>query len=255
MLAKEVAKRLDQPVTAASLLHSHRIDASELDGIPAKILEQQLVEALEAGEREFLVIPLFFGPSRALTEYIPAVVARLEKRFGAVQMTVARPLVEISDPSSVEAVGRMLEWGIEKAVAQAALGGTFQIVLVDHGTPEPRVNEVRNVLASYLSQRAVAGASGVTAASMERRPEPEYAFNEPLLETVLRDPAVKSVPVVLSYLFLQPGRHAGAGGDIAAIVEEARAEDPSLRVIETPLVAECPALPELLARRARSELE
>ena len=72
---------------------------------------------------------------------------------------------------------------------------------------------------------------------MERRPGPAYAFADPLLENALRDrfdtfaAAKATAPdteershllVVVALLFLSPGRHAGPGGDIATILEDAK---------------------------------
>ena len=46
-----------------------------------------------------------------------------------------------------------------------------------------------------------------------------------------------------------PGRHAGAGGDIAEICTAAEAANPGLKVTPTALVGEHPDLVEILQRR------
>ena len=98
---------------------------------------------------------------------------------------------------------------------------------------------------------------------MERRPDPAFDFNEPLLLRVLTEsparierggedpqsarrpsardwlnlPSLSAIvqsdcgglvrphgyPVIVSMAFLSPGRHAGEGGDVAAIIQEALA--------------------------------
>jgi sirohydrochlorin ferrochelatase len=127
--------------------------------------------------------------------------------------------------------------------------GAQRVILVDHGSPRPEVTEVRDRLTRLLAQRLAGRVAGVSAASMERRPEPEYDFNEPLLERALRALPEGRCEVVLAMLFVSPGRHAGPGGDIVQICEAACAERPGLSVRMTPLVGEHPGLISLLVRR------
>ena len=58
---------------------------------------------------------------------------------------------------------------------------------------------------------AAVAAGAVEASSMERREGTEYDFNEPLLENLLGSEGFEK-DVVLSMLFISPGRHAGPGG-------------------------------------------
>ena len=83
---------------------------------------------------------------------------------------------------------------------------------------------------------------------MERREGEEYAFNEPLLENLLGSEGFRR-DVVLSMLFISPGRHAGPGGDIAQICEEAEKTHPGLRTFMSDLFATHPGAIDLLARR------
>ena len=57
--------------------------------------------------------------------------------------------------------------------------------------------------------------------------------------------------IALGMLFLLPGKHAGAGGDVADIVAQAEASHPALRgrIRVSPLLHESPALVDLLAVR------
>lgn len=250
-LAEEVTRLSGEEVTPACLLHSDRIPASELAGQPAPILETCIQQALEAGQRELAVVPLFFGPSRAITEYLPALARRAEKRWGGFSLKVARPLVDLADPSTVRAVGTILVEAMDAVWISARFKVPPYVILVDHGTPEPAVNAVREALVSELGKMLGARVREVTGASMERRPGTEYAFNEPLLETALSRPELVGIPVVVSFLFLQPGRHAGPGGDIEQIIRRAQDLNPKLRVYTTPLVAECNGLAPLLAQRVQ----
>ncbi|WP_206018985.1 sirohydrochlorin chelatase [Salinicola acroporae] len=81
-----------------------------------------------------------------------------------------------------------------------------------------------------------------------------YRFNEPLLETLLASPALADGDVILSMLFLSPGRDAGEGGDIAEICAQAMSRAPGLNVVTTRLVGENDAILELLATRLQQAL-
>jgi hypothetical protein len=79
-----------------------------------------------------------------------------------------------------------------------------------------------------------------------------------MLESVLGTPTLRAAPkggaVVLAMLFLQPGKHAGSGGDVDEIVAQALAEaGPTYGggpILKTELLAPHPRLLELLAQRA-----
>ena len=89
---------------------------------------------------------------------------------------------------------------------------------------------------------------------MERRPEPEYDFNEPLLERAFDQPGFDAGPVIVAMLFLSPGRHAGPAGDIARICAAAEQRHPKLRTVMTDLVGLHPGLIPILVDRVRTGL-
>ncbi|MEY3853943.1 MAG: hypothetical protein RI910_2923, partial [Verrucomicrobiota bacterium] len=118
------------------------------------------------------------------------------------------------------------------------------VLLCDHGSPIPEVTACRNALATSLRQALGLKPEELIACSMERREGAEYDFNEPLLEDALQ--SAKGDAVILM-LFLLPGRHAGAEGDVATIAKE---HAPAcLRWKLSPLLGTHPALPALLFRR------
>jgi sirohydrochlorin ferrochelatase len=123
------------------------------------------------------------------------------------------------------------------------------VVVVDHGSPQRGVADVRNHVAQQLTVELGTAARRVLAASMERRPGPEYDFNDPLLENALRNPLCADGDVVVAMMFLSPGRHAGQGGDVVQICRKAEKSSPGLRVLMTPLVGDHPLIVEILADR------
>ena len=85
---------------------------------------------------------------------------------------------------------------------------------------------------------------------MERRPGEQYAFAEPLLERVVGGaPPYDSGDVVVAMAFVQPGRHAGPGGDVEQSLDAARGRSAGLRTHVTPLLGGSHLVHEVLADR------
>jgi sirohydrochlorin ferrochelatase len=243
--------RLDgAEVRAVSLLHSSAIDAAELGGERAELLEPALAAAAARGENDFVLLPLFFGPSAAVTDYVPERLEALRKKNPNLRVRVARWLVDVTAADDTRMANILAE-----GVRRAALGAGWsrpKVVLVDHGSPQRGVAAVRDFLGGQL-QRLLGGE--VAVASMERRPEPEFAFTEPLLAGLLRDKNFGHGEVVVALQFLSPGRHAGPDGNIAEICAEAMRTQPGLRIIPTGLVGEDERLADVLADRYREKAE
>ncbi len=240
-LAASLSHRVQQPVEAISLLHSSGIDAQLLDGKPAEILFPALERRLEQGGREFVIVPLFFGPSQALTVYVPDNVGRLRKKFLDLRVTLAPHLHASDDPR----LARILADHV-----RAELDGTpARVALVDHGSPVVKVVKVRNELARQLAKELGSAVSAVAPSSMERRPESTYDFADPLLAKLLSSAPWFESRVIVAMQFLLPGRHAGPSGDVAEICRQAEATHPQLRTRMTRLISEHPLLIEILADR------
>jgi sirohydrochlorin ferrochelatase len=247
-LAAALSRRVGRKVEPVSLLHSSAVPAGQLGGRAAEILEPALRRRAEQGARDFLIAPLFFGRSGALTDYIPEQVALLRQTYPDLRVRVARPLAVAGE----DQLARLLETQVRaKLTAGFLRGGQARVVVVDHGSPARAVTQVRNRVTAQLRRRLGARVAGVAASSMERRPGAAYAFTEPLLENLLATPPWNAGPVVVAQLFLLPGRHAGPAGDIAAIIGRVRVKHPGLRVVRTRLLGEHPGLMAILADRLR----
>jgi len=231
-LAQEVGKQIGQPVLPVSTMHSTKIDPALLGGQPAVIFEGAVQQAKLDGIEEIVVIPLFIGPSRAITEYLPKVFA--DAQPGTMKLSIREPLF---GPELVNMLSDNL-----KSTGWTKGSGT--VLLCDHGSPIPEVTACRNALAASLRKELGLMPEELIACSMERREGAEYDFNKPLLEDALQD--AKGDAVILM-LFLLPGRHAGAEGDVATIAKEHAPTD--LRWKLSPLLGTHPALPALLFRR------
>lgn len=276
-LAAEMSGRVGETVHPVSLLHSSDIAPNELDGEPARTLEQFLNQQAEQGERDFFIVPLFFGPSRAIDLFLPNILKSIDVRHGALNARVAPVLCPL--PEGEPRLVDILEANARDAIEQHNLRPS-QIMLVDHGSPMPAVTAVRHWLAAGLAQR-FAGELRVTEAVMERRPDRQYDFNGTLLEEALEAAAPKTKPttgefwtgklsneetpvgnnqqgkqgerapadIVLAMQFVSPGRHAGPGGDIGDIVNSVANRQPGLRIVASRLISDHPLFSDILQDR------
>lgn len=249
-LALALSRATGEAVEATSLLHSYKIDPEQLGGEKAVTLGPLAERAAAQGVTELVILPFFFGPSRALTDYLPERLAEVQASYPRLGIKVARPLVDHQATVDLR-LAQLLADNVRERLAGLSRP---RVVLVDHGSPIPEVTAVRNYLAGQLSVLLADEADSVGFASMERRDGEAYRFNEPLLEGLLASPALAGSDVVLAMLFLSPGRHAGEGGDIAKICERAMARSPGLNVATTRLVGEHDAIVDILATRLQQAL-
>ena len=248
-IAADLSSRVGHIIQPVSLLHSDKVPPAALDGRPAAILVPTLRACLEAGKTDFVILPLFFGPSRALTHYIPQQVDLLKHDYPQLTVTLLPPLVNVDEPADF-ALAHILLRLIHKVVAEQQLLAP-KVVMVDHGTPARAVNAVRNHLGNQLRE-LLPKSTLFSVASMERRDGKKYAFNEPLLENILGRAPFNQGAIVVSMLFLSPGRHAGHGGDIDMICAKAQAQCKDLTFSKTGLVGEVPELVDILESRFRA---
>ncbi|MGB5735929.1 MAG: CbiX/SirB N-terminal domain-containing protein [Thiohalocapsa sp.] len=244
-LAAAMTRRDGEAVHPVSLLHSSSIPPEQLDGRPAETLEPFLQRQIELGVRNFVVVPLFFGRSRAIDVFLPEIAARIEAIAGPFDFRVAPALCPL--PSGEPRLVDILEANV-RTTMQAEHRTPNRILLVDHGSPVPAVTAVRQWLAHRLAQRFI-GLAPVTQAVMERRAGREYDFNGELLGDVLAAAARNGELIILAMQFISPGRHAGAGGDIEGIAREVMESHPGARAVMSPLIGEHPLLAEILSDR------
>jgi sirohydrochlorin ferrochelatase len=243
-LAVRLSGRLGRPVAPVSLLHSSGIDSTLLGGEPAEILFPALERRLAAGQNDFLLLPLFFGPSRALTEYLPENLARLRQKFPELHLKISPPLHAAHDNRLAQILARHVRDELDST-------DTARVVVLDHGSPVGAVTDVRNELAQQVAGLLGSRVAAVAPASMERRAGPEYDFCNPLLADLLATSPWNSGRVIVAMQFLLPGRHAGPAGDVAGICRAAERAHPGLKAQLTKLVADHPLLIDLLADRWR----
>lgn len=253
---RRVARRLETALGAdvqpVSLLHSAAVDPAQLDGVRPQLLESALRTRLESGDRDLVLLPLFFGPSAALTDYLPRRLEPLRRQHPDARIRVGRWLVEPREPGD-RRIAAILADRV-RTVGEAHGLRRPRVVLVDHGSPQRAVTEVRNHLGRQVGRLLATEIRSLAVASMERRPGPAYAFAGPLLAGILDRPDYTEGPVVVALQFLLPGRHAGPDGDVAAICAAAERKRPGLRLHTTELVGDHPGLTDVLADRYREAI-
>ena len=250
-VAVALGRKTSRPIRPVGLLHSDRVESNSLDGEPGTVLLDELGKLLVDGERNFLVLPFFLGPSLGITEWLPGQLEELRGKWPDLRVRVASCLHGEKD----DRLARALRERVRETVSGACVERPF-VALVDHGTPVPEVHAAREKVGQQLRELMEGEVKGVRTCSMERRPEPAYDFNEPLLQNLLVDETVfPAGEVVVAQLFLSPGRHAGADGDVAQICREAEKARPGLRTLPTKPLGDHPLVLELLAERLRECLE
>jgi len=270
-VAERFSAKIGRPIFPVSLAHSDKIPAAALGGEAAKCVEPFLREQLERGDdREFVIVPFFIGPSRAVTRSLPKLIDTLRGEFPDLRVRIASVLHAAGDDSLARILAdRVRSVLSEIGKTEVRRGETetemrVRVALVDHGSPAREVTAVRDKVAAQLAVLLSGDArvAEVAACSMERRPGSAYAFNEPLLETLLareewRGSVEARTLIIVAQLFLLPGRHAGpggdwcasAGGDIAQICARAKERSSHLRTVQTEPLATHPLVVELLAQR------
>ncbi|MEO0797025.1 MAG: CbiX/SirB N-terminal domain-containing protein [Verrucomicrobiota bacterium] len=250
-VAKSLGARLESEIVPVSLLHSSKVPPEKLGGTPAETFIPAVKRRLHAGAMAFRVLPFFFGPSRAFTEYMPERIDALKAQnpdWASLDIPIADPLCDIAQQPEDDRIARALVERVDMTIARHGLNRP-SVVMVDHGSPAPEVSKVRNHVGGQLERLLGERCREFSVASMERREGSEYDFNEPLLETVLRQDGFSGGPVVVALLFLSAGRHAGDNGDIAEICADAEKDYPQLKTFRTEPLGEHPLITDILVDR------
>lgn len=233
-----LSRSLRLPVVPCSFRFSHRIAATKLHGMAAKTFEAVLLEHLSQHREsavEAVVLPLFFGTSSTLTEFLPEVLHKCWAKLAAepgrqpLSLRLGGSLVDTANPTD-DRVARILHEKVTALTADVLHREDISVIVLDHGTPNREVHEARELVGDQLRALLSNQVKLVGTGCMERREGPEYDFNDPLLEVALDHYNITSGVVVVAILFLSQGRHAGADGDIEQILSVVRAKHPGVDI-------------------------
>ncbi|WP_299878162.1 sirohydrochlorin chelatase [uncultured Cocleimonas sp.] len=258
-LAEKLSIESGHKIHPVSCKHSNRIPAEDINGIPANTFGDFMKQQLSAGEREFILLPLFFGNSRALTSFIPDEVVILEEEFGKFEVKIADTIYPL--PQGEPDLSDIIYDHVIATSLKVADGGSNiqNVVLVDHGSPVPRVTAVRQHLADSVREKLVihqVDPKVLEEAVMERREGKEYDFNGDLLEKWLTEKAqAGETQASVILMFFLPGSHAGEGGDIVEICDAVMDKYPKFKISISPLISEHPKLISILNKRLENSLK
>ncbi len=241
-IAARLGERIKRTIYPVSLQHANKLAPEALEGKAADTFAPFLRQRIKSGERDFILLPLFFGISRALTSFVPEQAKQLAEIHGEFRLRQADVLCPL--PQGEPRLARILCENLPE--------GAERVILVDHGSPLPAVSAVRKRLAELMAEM-LGEEVALEQAVMERRQGREYDFNGQLLQDLLptlgqQDPNAR---LALSMLFMFPGRHAGSGGDIEEICRQAQQTYPQMQIQASALVSEHPLLIDILEDRLR----
>jgi len=247
-IAQNLSARTGHSVRPFGLMHSHKVAPSELGGIPGQSM-QEFLGSDKAGEvDEIRALPFFLGPSLAITDWLPENLGLWKNKIDSREFRILPPLYQSGDDRLAQAMSGLCQ----QAMKNAGFHNPY-VAMVDHGTPLPEVNQVREEVGSKVEELLGKTASGFATCAMERRPGAEYDFNDPLLEDLLAEWFANGVrEVVLSQFFLLPGRHAGPGGDLAQICQPMI--DQGMKIIRAENLGAHPLIMEILEDRIAHDL-
>ena len=254
-IAKNLSDQLGMQVEPVSLLHSHKIEAEKLNGEPATIIRRRFKHGITNGEHHFICLPLFLGPSLAITDYLMELIEEAKVLCPEIEILVAPPLAgwDVHHPDG--RIANILEDQVRALIKEHDVVGSPNLVLVDHGSPIEKLSILRNTVTNQLKELLGDSVSHAKACSMERRKGDAYAFNDPLLETVSIEETPKGLKtLVVAMFFLLPGRHAGEGGDVDEILQGLVDQGKIKNFIKTDLIATHPLIYSILEDRVKSVL-
>lgn len=230
-VAAALSARCGVEVHAASWKHSDGIPASALGGEKAWCLAPWVRDAVARGERRLLLVPFFISAQGAIGSALRHDLENLQRELPRFDFAILPGL------AALHAIPRIVADRVQTTLAATGLRSPA-VVVVDHGGPSRASAELRDRVTAEV-RTLLGGEPGLLAAASM-----EGAF-PPLLADLLHEPRFAGRDTIVAPLFLSPGRHAGADGDIARLCRSSPARCHLTELVGThPLVADtlAPAL-------------
>ncbi|MEO6244467.1 MAG: CbiX/SirB N-terminal domain-containing protein [Opitutaceae bacterium] len=246
-VAAALSTEVDAPVHPVSWKHSDRISPALLNrDKPGTTLAPFVRAQLDSGERHFIFVPFFISAQGAIGSALRSDLDKLQREHAATpfEFTFTAGLADAG------VIPGIVADRVRETIAASVLPRP-PVIVVDHGGPSPTSAALRNTLAAEIRSLLGNEIASLAAASMEGE---AHAHNHPLLSQQLQASGFDTGNVVVAPLFLSPGRHAGAEGDIAQICRQAEAANLSGRCHLTGLVGTHPLAITSLAAALRATL-
>ena len=145
-------------------MHSHKVDASKLDGKPGMSMESFFLSNEAEVVKNLSFLPMFLGPSLAITDWLPEKLTQWSQNGNNRKFSIADCLFQKKDIRIAKALAEY----VVDLIPQYSPQKPF-VILVDHGTPLPEVNQVREEIGCFLEEKLGNQISGFSTACMERR--------------------------------------------------------------------------------------
>ena len=245
-VAAGISGALGREVVPVSMGYSDAIPNDEVGGESALTVEPVIREQHAKGVRSFTIVPFFIARGGGIVALLKKKLLGLQEELDGLSVEFT-PFLYDEDREANTCIAEMLVDRIRDCIATNKLNQP-SVIVVDHGSPKREAAEVRDKITLQVAALLRGAIASISPASMERRNGEQYDFNEPLLERQLRVDGFNRGDVVVAQLFLSPGKHAGAGGDIEAICREAESKQRGLRVHRTELLGIHPKIVGNLAR-------
>lgn len=243
-VAAALSEKVGMKVEAVSWKHSDRVAPAAIGEVPAWTLAPFVRAQLERGEREFVFVPFFISAQGAIGSALRGDLAKLQREADA---TGGFEFAVTGGLASRGALAGIIAERVRETIAARGLSQPA-VIIADHGGPSANSAALRDSLAAEVRTLLGAESGPLAAASME-------GAHGPLLDDQLAAPGFAQGDVVVALLFLSPGRHAGADGDVAQICHAAEARTPELRCHLSGLVGTHPRVIEPLAFALRETLK
>ena len=144
-VAKKLSAETSFEVIPLGLLHSNKIDPALLDGEIGQTIGTFLSSDRPDQNEELIVLPFFFGPSRGITEWLIEKLEEWQLKNSTRSYRVLDPLYKENEIQLAQALQQEV-----KSVGKEQKLGRVHVALVDHGTPVPEVNKVREDVGEAL---------------------------------------------------------------------------------------------------------
>ena len=150
-VAEKLANRTGMETEAVGLLHSDKVEAVDLAGVPGETVEACLRRCLADGDGDFLILPFFLGPSLGVTDWLPKRLAEFREEFPDLRLKLGACLA--SDREGEEILSGVVCDRVRELSHREGLKDPF-VACVDHGTPVSEVNQVRERVGEIAARGA-----------------------------------------------------------------------------------------------------
>ena len=149
----------------------------------------------------------FFGPSLAITDWLPKKLTEWKNQGTHRNFEILPCLHQAGDQRISKAI---LDYTF-KMINKSKMDRPF-VALVDHGTPLRSVNQIREEIGSQMKERLKGLLKVLPLAAWKEGRVASMTLMILSLESLIKELEEKKIKkLVLAQLFLSPGRHAGKG--------------------------------------------